>query len=277
VHSVRSLELLGDLRLALERNELELHYQPKINLRTGRVESVEALLRWHHAKHGAVSPLEVIPLAESSDLLRPLTDWTVTTALTQARNWLEQGLPTRIAINLSAHMLEDLSMSARISQALAIHEVLPDLLEVEITESAMMLDAKRALTIVKSISDLGVHVSVDDYGTGFSSLRYLRDLCIDCLKLDRSFVNDLETNPDSRIIVESTLALAKALQLEVVAEGVSSSWQVDYLREQGCDYGQGFYYSKALRGSDCADWMRRHNSNARPESSVGKNAIRMTG
>jgi diguanylate cyclase (GGDEF)-like protein/PAS domain S-box-containing protein len=259
-HSVRSLELLGDLRAALERGELELHYQPKISFRTDRVESVEALLRWHHAKHGAVSPLEVIPLAESSDLLRPLTDWTLTTALVQARRWLDEGLPTRIAINLSAHMLEDLSLHARIAQALATNEVLPDLLEIEITESAMMLDVKRALTVVRSISELGVHVSVDDYGTGFSSLRYLRDLSIDCLKLDRSFVSDLETNSDSRIIVESTVALAKALKLEVVAEGVSSSWQVEYLRAHGCDYGQGFYYSKALRGADCTEWIRRHNA-----------------
>ena len=274
-HSVRSLELLGDLRSALERNELELHYQPKINLVTGRVESVEALLRWHHAKHGAVSPLEVIPLAESSDLLRPLTDWTLATALLQARRWLEQGLPTRIAINLSAHMLEDLSLPARISRALVTHEILPDLIEIEITETAMMLDVRRALTIVKSISDLGVHVSVDDYGTGFSSLRYLRDLSIDCLKLDRSFVYDLENNPDSRIIVESTLALAKALKLEVVAEGVSSAWQVNYLRDQGCEYGQGFYYSKALCGDDCAEWMRRQNANARPASTVSEIASRM--
>jgi diguanylate cyclase (GGDEF)-like protein/PAS domain S-box-containing protein len=275
-HSVRSLELLGDLRTALQRNELELHYQPKINLVTGLVESVEALLRWHHAKHGAVSPLEVIPLAESSDLLRPLTDWTLSTALTQARQWLEAGLPTRIAINLSAHMLEDLSFPARVSRALATHEVLPDLLEIEITETAMMLDVKRALTIVKSISDLGVHVSVDDYGTGFSSLRYLRDLSIDCLKLDRSFVNDLEANPDSRVIVESTLALAKALRLEVVAEGVSTAWQVDYLRRLGCDHAQGFHYSKALRSDDCAEWMRRHNGAARSASSVSEIGSRMT-
>jgi len=267
-HSVRSLELLGDLRTALRRNELELHYQPKVNLRTGRAESVEALLRWHHLKHGAVSPLEVIPLAESSDLLRPLTDWTVTTALTQARLWQEQGQPTRIAINLSAHMLEDLSLPTRLAQALAGHEVLPDLLEIEITESAMMLDVKRALTIVKAISDLGVHVSVDDYGTGFSSLRYLRDLSIDCLKLDRSFVNDLETNPDSRIIVESTLALAKALQLEVVAEGVSTAWQVEYLQRQGCDHGQGFYYSKALQADDCAELIRTYNTARLPTPPV---------
>ncbi len=113
---------------------------------------------------------------------------------------------------------------------------------------------------MKAIRDLGVHVSVDDFGTGFSSLRYLRDLSVDCLKLDRSFISDLESNPDNRIIVQSTLALAKALQLQVVAEGVTTRWQVDFLRTHGCDFGQGYFYAKALRPSECAEWMRRHNA-----------------
>ena len=262
-HSIRSLAMLGDLRSALERGSLELHYQPKINLQSGRAESVEALLRWEHPTYGAVSPLEMIPLAESSDLLGPLTDWTIAAALSQARRWESQGLRARIAINLSAHMLQDLSLPSRLRHALAEQDVLPDLLEIEITESAMMLDVERALTIVKSIRDLGVHVAIDDYGTGFSSLRYLRDLSIDCLKLDRSFVADLETNADSRIIVESTLALAKALQLSVVAEGVATAWQVAFLRDQGCDFGQGYFYSKALRADDCAEWMSHNNGETR--------------
>jgi diguanylate cyclase (GGDEF)-like protein/PAS domain S-box-containing protein len=259
-HSVRSLAMLGDLRAALEHGALELHYQPQVNLQSGRAESVEALLRWEHPKYGAVSPLEVIPLAEASDLLRPLTDWTITAALTQARQWELAGQRTRIAINLSAHMLHDLSLPERLAQELAKHEVLPDVLEVEITESAMMLDVTRALTIVRSIHDLGVHVSVDDYGTGFSSLRYLRDLSIDTLKLDRSFVSDLETNADSRIIVESTVALAQALQLSTVAEGVSTAWQADFLRSRGCGFAQGYHYAKALPASECAQWMRSHNA-----------------
>jgi diguanylate cyclase (GGDEF)-like protein/PAS domain S-box-containing protein len=259
-NSIRSLEMLADLRVALGRGDLQLHYQPKVSLQSGRVESVEALLRWQHERYGAVSPLEVIPLAESSDLLRPLTDWTITEALRQSRQWAAQGQPTRIAINLSAHMLQDLSLPERLSAELSSHEVLPDCLEIEITESAMMLDVDRALTIVNAIRELGVHVAVDDYGTGFSSLRYLRDLSIDCLKLDRSFVADLESNGDNRIIVESTLALARALQLQVVAEGVSTSWQVEYLRKNGCDFAQGFFYSRALNASDCATWMRDHNA-----------------
>ena len=139
------------------------------------------------------------------------------------------------------------------------HAVAPALLEIEITESAMMLDVNRALIIVRAIHDMGVYLSVDDYGTGFPSLRYLRDLSIDALKLDRSFVSDLETNADSRIIVQSTLALARALQLSVVADGVSTAWQAEFLRSHGCDVGQGYYYAKALKGTACADWLKCRN------------------
>jgi diguanylate cyclase (GGDEF)-like protein/PAS domain S-box-containing protein len=268
-HSLRRLEMLGDLRAALDNGLLELRFQPQINLRTGRAESVEALLRWDHPKHGMVSPMEVIPLAESTDLLRPLTDWTVTAALRQARAWELEGIRTRIAVNLSAYMLQDLSLPSRLAQLFSQQDVLPDILELEITEGAMMMDVGRALTVIKGIRELGVQVSVDDYGTGFSSLSYLRDLSVHALKLDRSFVSDLETNPGSRIIVKSTVALAHALQLQMVAEGVESAWQAEFLRGHGCDYGQGHYYSKALRAVECGEWLRRQNASvglgARPQ------------
>jgi diguanylate cyclase (GGDEF)-like protein/PAS domain S-box-containing protein len=259
-HSLRRLQMLGDLRSALTQRLLELRFQPQVNLRTGRAESVEALLRWQHPSYGFVSPLEVVPLAEATDLLRPLTDWTITAALSQARAWELEGLRTRVAVNLSAHMLRDVSLPGRLAQLLSQQEVLPDMLELEITEGAMMFDAARALNIVKGIRELGVQVSVDDYGTGFSSLAYLRDLSVHALKLDRSFVSDLESNPGSRIIVKSTVALAHALQLHMVAEGVETLWQAEFLRAHGCDYAQGYYYAKALSGSECADWLRRQNA-----------------
>lgn len=259
-HSLRRLQMLGELRSALASSSLELHFQPQVNLRTGRAESVEALLRWHHPRYGVVSPLEIIPLAESTDLLQPLTDWSITAALRQARAWEVEGLRTRVAVNLSAHMLRDVTLPTRLAQLLSQHEVLPDILELEITEGAMMFDAARALTIIRGIRELGVQVSVDDYGTGFSSLAYLRDLTVHALKLDRSFVSDLETNPGSRIIVRSTVALAHALQLQMVAEGVETSWQADFLRGHGCDYAQGYYYAKALTAGDCSEWLRRQNA-----------------
>lgn len=261
-HSLRRLQMLGELRSALANSSLELHFQPQVNLRTGRAESVEALLRWHHPRYGSVSPLEVIPLAESTDLLQPLTDWSITAALCQARAWELAGLRTRVAVNLSAHMLRDISLPSRLAQLLSQHEVLPDVLELEITEGAMMFDAARALTIIRGIRELGVQVAVDDYGTGFSSLSYLRDLTVHALKLDRSFVSDLETNPGSRIIVRSTVALAHALQLQMVAEGVETAWQAEFLRGHGCDYAQGYCYARALKPGECTDWLRRQNAKA---------------
>jgi diguanylate cyclase len=259
-HSLRRLQMLGELRSALASSLLELHFQPQVNLRSGRAESVEALLRWRHPRYGFVSPLEIIPLAESTDLLRPLTEWSITAALRQARAWELEGLRTRVAVNLSAHMLRDLSLPSRLAQLLSQQEVLPDILELEITEGAMMFDAARALTIIKGIRELGVQVSVDDYGTGFSSLSYLRDLTVHALKLDRSFVSDLETNPGSRVIVRSTVALAHSLQLQMVAEGVETAWQAEFLREHGCDYAQGYFYAKALTAGECAAWLRRRNA-----------------
>jgi diguanylate cyclase (GGDEF)-like protein/PAS domain S-box-containing protein len=259
-HSLRRLQMLGELRSALASSLLELHFQPQVNLRSGRAESVEALLRWRHPRYGFVSPLEIIPLAESTDLLRPLTEWSITAALRQARAWELEGLRTRVAVNLSAHMLRDLSLPSRLAQLLSQQEVLPDILELEITEGAMMFDAARALTIIKGIRELGVQVSVDDYGTGFSSLSYLRDLTVHALKLDRSFVSDLETNSGSRVIVRSTVALAHSLQLQMVAEGVETAWQAEFLREHGCDYAQGYFYAKALTAGECAAWLRRRNA-----------------
>src|SRR6185437_15395785 len=258
-HSLRRLQMLGELRSALASSSLELHFQPQVNLRSGRAESVEALLRWYHPRYGVVSPLEVIPLAESTDLLRPLTDWSITAALRQARVWEREGLRTRVAVNLSAHMLRDVTLPSRLARLLSEHEVLPDILELEITEGAMMFDAARALTIIRGIRELGVQVSVDDYGTGFSSLSYLRDLTVHALKLDRSFVSDLETNPGSRIIVNSTVALAHSLQLQMVAEGVETAWQAEFLRGHGCDFAQGYFYAKALRAGECANWLRQRN------------------
>jgi diguanylate cyclase (GGDEF)-like protein/PAS domain S-box-containing protein len=255
-HSRRRLALLGELRTAIEQDQLELHYQPQISFRTGRTEGVEALLRWNHPKLGFISPGEIIPMVESTDLLRPLTDWTIGQALRQQQLWAADGSFVRMAVNLSARLLHDLAFPGRLAELLLKHDVPPESLELEITESAMMIDVERALTVGRQIREQGVHLSIDDYGTGYSSLSYLRDLSVGTLKLDRTFVDGLEESPGNRAIVESTLALAHALNLVVIAEGVSTAWQADYLGRLGYDLGQGYFYSKPLDAESCKAWLQ---------------------
>ncbi|MCC6631179.1 MAG: EAL domain-containing protein [Gammaproteobacteria bacterium] len=258
-HSVRRLALLGELQAAIDSDSLELHYQPKVALRTGKVDNVEALLRWSHPVHGSVSPAEMIPLIEPTEMLRPLTDWTIRRALEQNCAWAKQGLHVGIAVNLSARLLQDFAFPDRLAALLAAHDVMPCMLELEITESAMLMDVGRALHVGRRIRELGVSLSIDDYGTGFSSLSYLRDLSVSALKLDRTFVDDLENSPGNRFIVESTLKLAHALNLVAVAEGVSTQWQTDYLRNLGYDFGQGYFFSRPLDAAACLQWIMARN------------------
>jgi diguanylate cyclase (GGDEF)-like protein len=266
-HSLRRLALLGELRAAMESDRLELYYQPQVSLATGKVEGVEALLRWNHPVHGFISPGEIIPLIERTDMLRPLTDWTIGRALAQQQAWARQGIDVRMAVNLSARVLQDLKFPDRLAALLATHPAAQGL-ELEITESATMLHVDRALAVGRRIRELGVQLSVDDYGTGHSSLSYLRDLSVTALKLDRTFVEDLENRLDNQVIVESTLALAHALRLTVVAEGVSTAWQVQYLRRLGYDCGQGFFFSPALPPANCLAWIRTRNAEAGDQARV---------
>jgi EAL domain-containing protein (putative c-di-GMP-specific phosphodiesterase class I) len=261
-NSVRRLAMVASLRSAIGTPALHLNYQPKVNLRSGRVESVEALLRWQDPTMGAIGPAEFMPLAESTDLVRPLTEWTIVEALAQATRWRTAGLPLRIAVNLSARLLQDASFPQRLQVLLAACEELPGSLELEVTESAMMVDLPRALSIIRQIAELGVPIAIDDYGTGFSSLGYLRDLPVHALKLDKSFVTDVESRVDNRVIVASTVAMAHALSLEVVAEGVETQWTADYLARAGCDHAQGYLYSPALPAGECFEWVRRFNAAA---------------
>jgi len=265
-NSVRRLAIVASLRAAIGTPALQLKYQPKVNLRTRRVESVEALLRWQHPTMNAIGPAEFMPLAESTDLVRPLTEWTIVEALAQATRWRLGGLALRVAVNLSARLLQDAAFPQRLRVLLAGCGELPGSLELEVTESAMMVDLPRALRTIRAIADLGVPISIDDYGTGFSSLGYLRDLPVHALKLDKSFVTDVQTREDNRVIVASTVAMAHALALEVIAEGVETQWTADYLAAAGCDHAQGYLYSPALMADECFDWVRRFNAAAGPLS-----------
>jgi predicted signal transduction protein with EAL and GGDEF domain len=261
-NSVRKLAIGGELRGAIANNQLDLHFQPQVNLRSGMVESVEGLLRWFHPVQGSISPSEFIAIAEATDLIRPLTEYTLRTALAQIRSWRERGVHVRIAVNLSARLLQDTAFPAQLGKLLGDAGVSASSLELEITESAMMLDPARALRVIQEIDRLGVLISIDDFGTGYSSLGYLRDLPVHSLKLDKSFVMGMRNNTDDRIIVESTAQMAHALKLELVAEGVETEWDARFLAAAGYDYAQGFCYSRALPADKCLAWIVEFNATA---------------
>jgi diguanylate cyclase (GGDEF)-like protein/PAS domain S-box-containing protein len=261
-NTVRRLSIGGELRAAIANDQIELHFQPQVNLRSGLVESAEALVRWHHPAQGEVSPAEFVAIAESTDLIRPLTEWTLNRALTQIRAWRDRGVHVRIAVNLSARILQDTAFPARLASLLEAAGVSAASLELEITESAMMLDPERALRVIQEIDRLGVLISIDDFGTGYSSLGYLRDLPVHALKLDKSFVMGMRNNTDDRIIVESTAQMANALRLELVAEGVETEWDAQFLKAAGYDFAQGFHFARALPVDKCMAWIVEFNATA---------------
>jgi len=259
-HTVRKLAMVSELRKAIGGGELALHYQPQIDLRSGRCAAVEALLRWFHPEHGVVSPGEFIGIAESTDLIHALTEWSIAEALAQSHRWTSEEFAPRIAVNLSARVLQDTTFPQKLGAMLAAANADPSQLELEITESAMMLDAPRALRVVRELHALGVVLSIDDFGTGFSSLGYLRDLPVHALKLDRSFVTHIQQRTEDRVIVDSTVRMAHALKIEVIAEGVENKWTADYLRAAGFDYAQGYFFTPALSANECARWVLAFNA-----------------
>ncbi|GAP38739.1 putative bifunctional diguanylate cyclase/phosphodiesterase [Piscinibacter sakaiensis] len=241
------LELQTELRHALQAGgQLELHYQPKIGTRGGRISGVEALLRWRHPTRGLIPPGAFIPVAERFGLIGPLGFWVIEEACRQMRSWLDQGLRLRTSINLSVHQLRQDDLVPRIQRALQRERLEPTLLTFEITESMAMEDSESTLRVVENLGRIGVKVSIDDFGTGYSSLSYLRQLRTTELKIDRSFVQDLETSADARAIVEAVVRLAHSLGLRVVAEGVETQAQREVLTQLRCDELQGFLFAKPM-------------------------------
>jgi len=247
-------ELLRDLRLALSHSQLELYYQPKIHAPTAQITGVEALLRWHHPQRGTISPNVFIPMAERSGLIDSLGAWVIDEACRQARVWRDQGLRMRVAINLSAHQLRQRDLPQRISAALTRHQINPDLLTCEITESVAMEDTEATARIFSDLDTVGVHISIDDFGSGYSSLAYLRKLPASELKIDRSFVLDLASSEEARKIAGAVVQLAQALKLKVVAEGVETDEQYQILRQLGCDELQGFLFAKPMSAKALGQW-----------------------
>jgi diguanylate cyclase (GGDEF)-like protein/PAS domain S-box-containing protein len=255
-HDPSRLALLGELRRALEGSELQLHYQPKVDLKTRSVVGAEALLRWTHPKRGLVPPSDFIPLAEQTGLIRPLTRWVLDRAAGEARGWERAGRKLPVAVNVSARSLHDGRIVDDVEEALLTHDLRPDALQVEVTESAVMVDAGRAAEVLASLSGRGVAVSIDDFGTGFSSLGLLRKLPVHELKIDKSFVLGMSgEGGEDTAIVRSTADLAHNLGLTVVAEGVEDQWTLDLLATFGCDLAQGYHIARPMPGPAFASWL----------------------
>ena len=240
-----TLEL--DLRRAMERHELVLHYQPQVDLKTGRITSVEALLRWQHPSLGLVSPQDFIPIAEETGLIVPIGEWVLRTACAQAAAWQKANLPLmHMVVNLSIRQFKQPQLIETVERILGETGFSARHLGLELTESMLMENEERTVATLTQLNKLGIQISIDDFGTGYSSLRYLKCFPIHILKIDQSFVREIETNATDAAIVTSIIALARNLGLRVVAEGVESAAQLKFLRANGCDGMQGYYFSKPL-------------------------------
>ncbi len=261
------VRLESDMRLALEQKHFQLHYQPKVNTATGVMHGAEALLRWTHPVRGAISPAEFIPIAEECGLISALGAWVMREACHQARAWQVAGLPPlRVAVNLSPSQFRQGNIVSMIREALDEAGLEPRFLEVELTETTVMTDPEESIAILEKLSQMGVLVSVDDFGTGYSSMSYLRRFPIDKLKIDRSFISEVMSRPDDASIVRAIVSLAHSLRLKVVAEGVESPAQLEFLRTIGCDQYQGYHFSRALPAAQF-EALVRSNLTAEPEFS----------
>jgi diguanylate cyclase (GGDEF)-like protein len=249
------LSLLSELRRAVERNELTLHFQPKVTLASGACTSVEVLLRWTHPLRGMLPPSEFIPFAEHTGYIRELTAWVIDAALRQCGAWRAQGRVIRMAVNVSARDLLNPELPRIVARALSAHGVNADALCLEVTETALMEDPVRAQDTVRHLRELGVRLSIDDYGTGFSSLAYIKRLSVSELKIDRAFVRDLARDAEDLAIVRSTIDLGHNLGLEVVSEGVEDEATATRLRELGCDLAQGYWFAKPMDAPQLAAWL----------------------
>ena len=241
------LQIKNGLAKALEKQEFQLYYQPKLNLATGRIESVEALMRWNSEDFGMVSPARFIPVMEETGQVVEVGEWAIREACMQRCAWIEQGLPgIRIAVNLSARQLHEISFVSVLERVLSETGVTADGLEIEITESMLMSDTENAVSALNELHQLGIHVAMDDFGTGYSSLSYLRRFPIDTIKIDRTFVSDITTSADDAEIIRTIINMGKTLGRGVVAEGVETAEQLDLLRDYECDHIQGYYLSPPL-------------------------------
>jgi diguanylate cyclase (GGDEF)-like protein len=255
-YSPARLALLSGLRRALEERQLVLHFQPTAHVGSGEVRRVEALLRWQHPERGLLQPAEFLPLAERTGLMRGLTLYVLEEALRQSRAWQDEGIELGVAVNLSPRDLQNLDLPDQVAALLAAHRVEPRFLELELTESTILTDPLRARAVLLRLSELGVRIAIDDFGSGYSSLGYLTRLPVDVLKIDKSFVQNMREDESDAVIVRSTIELGHNLGLEVVAEGVECERTWGDLLELGCDVVQGFFLSRPVPPAELAAWLR---------------------
>lgn len=239
--------LENELYGALERQEMRVYYQPLIDLQTGEIRAVEALVRWQHPTFGLVSPAKFIPIAETNGFIIPLGEWILRTACAQNREWQSAGLqPIRLSVNLSARQFEQSDLVERVRETLQETSLEPAYLELEVTESALMNNMGCSMATLSKLRGLGISLALDDFGTGYSSLNYLKQFPVNMLKIDRSFVQDITSNPDSAAVTNAIIALAQSLHLGITAEGIETEEQLNYLKMRGCHEGQGFYFSRPV-------------------------------
>ena len=255
--ALERLRIESDLRNALERNELLLHYQPQVDLHTGRVLGVEALLRWQHRELGMVPPGRFIGLAEETGLIVPIGAWVLQTACRQLKQWQEEGLgPLRVAVNLSARQFGQKDLVESVAEILVETGLDPACLEIELTEGLVMTDVERAIGVLRNLKFLGVKLSIDDFGTGYSSLSYLKRFPIDVLKIDQSFVRDITIDAEDAAIAAAIISLAHSLKLQVIAEGVETEAQLTFLRRHNCDQMQGYYFSRPVPAAELQQMLK---------------------
>lgn len=260
-HSVRNAQLVSALRQALARNELQLHYQPQVSLRDGSVVGAEALLRWQHPELGVISPAEFIPLAEESGLIIPIGEWVLRTAAQQMKEWLAAGLSDMVvAVNISAIQFRQPMLPELVTRILDEADLSSNHLELELTEAVAMDDPQGAVQMMDKLHERGIRLSIDDFGTGYSSLSYLKRFKVYKLKIDQSFVRDLTEDPEDKAIVTAIINLASSLGMQTIAEGVETAGQLAYLRLQGCDEVQGYYFSKPLPATEFETYLHQHSA-----------------
>jgi diguanylate cyclase (GGDEF)-like protein len=252
----QNLSLMAELKHAIEHNELQLYYQPKVDLSSNTISDVEALIRWIHPKRGVIPPDHFIPFAESTGFIATITEWVIERALEQSAAWQAIGFPLSISINISARDLLNAKLPAKFAQRMQAYAASPDWLTLEITESAIMTDPEGAMNVLNQLRQSGLHMSIDDFGTGYSSLAYLKKLPVNALKIDKSFITDMENNPDDAIIVRSTIDLGHNMGLRVIAEGVENQATWDALKAMGCDAIQGYFVSRPLAPEKLITWLQ---------------------
>jgi diguanylate cyclase (GGDEF)-like protein len=254
--AIERLALENAMRKAIDKNEFEVYYQPKIALESGRIAGLEALIRWNHREMGLVSPADFIPLAEDTGLIVPIGEWVLRNVCEQVKYWQDIGMaPIRVAVNLSACQFRQTMLRQQVERILQTTGVDAGCLELELTESVIMEDIQTSSVVLRDLKRMGIHISMDDFGTGYSSLGMLKRLPLDTLKIDQSFVRDITIDVDDASIVDAIISLAHSLRLRVIAEGVETGEQLEFLRNRGCDEAQGYLFSRPLTAANIERWL----------------------